>query len=94
MNALVIGSTLFGNGIAGLAFGWLYWKYGLESAMLGHFLADVIVYVLVPLVTMQEARTARYLATAGVAAFMLLALVWACRCLVTQDRVHAVRMAP
>src|SRR5512143_224674 len=81
MNTLVIGSTLFINGIAGLAFGWLFWRYGLESAILAHCLADVIVYTLIPLVTLQHGELARSLATAAVAAFILAALFWACRCL-------------
>lgn len=92
MNALVIGSTLFVNGIAGLAFGWLFWTFGLESAILAHFLADVIVYTLIPLITMQDAGTAQTVAGAGVAAFMLIAVVWAGRCLVMQGRVYNTRM--
>ena len=38
------------NDLAGLAFGWLYWKRGLESAMLAHFSADMTVHVIAPLV--------------------------------------------
>ena len=34
----------------GLAFGWLYWKRGLEAAILSHFVIDVIVHVVRPLV--------------------------------------------
>jgi membrane protease YdiL (CAAX protease family) len=34
------------NTLVGLVFGWFYWKYGLESAMLTHFLLDVFIYVL------------------------------------------------
>ena len=30
---------------AGLAMGWLYIRHGLISAVVGHFLADVVVYV-------------------------------------------------
>jgi membrane protease YdiL (CAAX protease family) len=37
------------NGIAGIVFGWLYWKKGLESAMLSHFSADIIVLVVFPI---------------------------------------------
>lgn len=33
----------------GLAFGWLYWRRGLEAAILSHFVIDVIVHVLRPL---------------------------------------------
>jgi membrane protease YdiL (CAAX protease family) len=32
------------SGGAGMVLGWLYWKYGLESAMLTHFLADALYY--------------------------------------------------
>lgn len=37
------------NGIAGIAFGWLYWQYGLEAAMLSHFCADILLHVLGPI---------------------------------------------
>lgn len=37
------------NALAALVFGWLFWKYGLEHAMLAHFCADVILHVVVPL---------------------------------------------
>jgi membrane protease YdiL (CAAX protease family) len=36
------------NGIAGIIFGWLYWKKGLESAMISHFSADIILQVIFP----------------------------------------------
>ncbi|MCW4013082.1 MAG: CPBP family intramembrane metalloprotease [Candidatus Bathyarchaeota archaeon] len=31
-----------GNALLGLLFGWLYWRYGLEAAMLSHFLFDAV----------------------------------------------------
>ncbi len=37
------------NGGAGIVFGWLYWKRGLESAMIAHFLADVSIYSILPM---------------------------------------------
>jgi Type II CAAX prenyl endopeptidase Rce1-like len=37
------------NGVAGIAFGWLYWHYGLESAMLSHFCTDIFLHVLGPI---------------------------------------------
>ncbi len=37
------------NGIYGLVAGWLYWKKGLESAMVAHFTGDLVLHVLVPL---------------------------------------------
>lgn len=44
----LIWKTVVGNSLAALAFGWLYWKRGLVSAMLSHCLLDVCIYVLVP----------------------------------------------
>lgn len=37
------------NGVAGIAFGWLYWQYGLEAAMLSHFCADILLHGLGPI---------------------------------------------
>jgi membrane protease YdiL (CAAX protease family) len=34
------------NRLAGVAFGWLYMKHGLESAMLSHLSADLVLHVL------------------------------------------------
>ena len=45
---LVVGAALFLNGVAALAFGWLYRKYNLEAAMLAHFTTDFILYVVGP----------------------------------------------
>jgi hypothetical protein len=36
------------NAIAALGFGYLYWKRGLEAAMLAHFSADIILHVCAP----------------------------------------------
>lgn len=36
------------NGIAAVPFGYLYWKRGLESAMIAHFCADFVLYVVGP----------------------------------------------
>jgi membrane protease YdiL (CAAX protease family) len=36
------------NSMAGLAFGWLYGFFGLESAMIAHALADILLYIVVP----------------------------------------------
>jgi hypothetical protein len=48
---LVITRAVFLNGIGGVVFGWLYLKSGLESAMIAHFSADIVVHVIWPLVT-------------------------------------------
>lgn len=46
---LVIIRAILLNGIGGVVFGWLYWEKGLESAMIAHFSADIIIHVLLPL---------------------------------------------
>ena len=33
------------NGLAGIAFGLLYWRYGLIASMLSHFIADLVIHV-------------------------------------------------
>lgn len=42
---LVVAAALLLNGIAAIAFGLLYRKHGLESAMVAHFTADFVLYV-------------------------------------------------
>ena len=49
---LVIFRALLLNGIGGVVFGWLYWKKGLESAMIAHFSADIIIHVCLPFILM------------------------------------------
>jgi CAAX prenyl protease-like protein len=88
INPLVITYTVVLNAIGGLAFGWLFWTFGLESAMLAHFFADVIMYTLIPFIDMQRGETARYLAIAGVVAVLLAALFWAWRSLTLESHEH------
>jgi Type II CAAX prenyl endopeptidase Rce1-like len=45
---LVVVAALLLNGVAALAFGWLYRKYSLETAMVAHFTADFMLYVVGP----------------------------------------------
>lgn len=49
LDTIVVVRTVLLNSIAGLVFGWLYWKRGLEMAILGHFSADLVLHVLAPL---------------------------------------------
>lgn len=42
---LVVIAALVLNGIAGIAFGYLYRRHGLESAMVAHFTADFVIWV-------------------------------------------------
>lgn len=46
LTPLIIARAIVLNGVAGLAFGYLYWKRGLESAMLAHFSADILLHVI------------------------------------------------
>jgi hypothetical protein len=43
---LVVVAALILNGVAGISFGYLYRRHGLESAMVAHFSADVVIWVL------------------------------------------------
>jgi len=45
---VVVMRAIILNGIAGIVFGWLYWKKGLESAIISHFSADIILHVILP----------------------------------------------
>lgn len=47
---LVVTRAIVLNGIGGVVFGWLFWKEGLESAMITHFTADIFLLTLLPLV--------------------------------------------
>lgn len=52
LTPLIIFRALLLNGIGGVVFGWLYWKKGLESAMIAHFSADIVIYVCLPFILM------------------------------------------
>ena len=43
---LVVTAALTLNGVAGLTFGYLFWKRGLEAAIIAHFTADFVIYVI------------------------------------------------
>lgn len=48
LTPLVIVRTIVLNAVGGVIFGWLYWKKGLESAMISHFSADIVLHVIIP----------------------------------------------
>ena len=50
ITGLVVIRALVLNGIASVLFGWLYWRRGLEAAIVSHFSADVLLHGLLPLV--------------------------------------------
>ncbi len=47
---LVIARAIILNGVGGIVFGWLFWKKGLESAIIAHFTTDIFLLTLLPLV--------------------------------------------
>jgi membrane protease YdiL (CAAX protease family) len=40
-----ITATMLGNIVVGIACGWLFWKYGIISAIAAHFAIDVVLHV-------------------------------------------------
>lgn len=46
LTPLLIVRAILLNGIVGVAFGYLFWHYGLEAAMLAHFTADLVLHVI------------------------------------------------
>lgn len=44
----VVSSFMTGNAIIGLVCGWLYWRRGLESAIVAHVSIDLVLKVLGP----------------------------------------------
>jgi membrane protease YdiL (CAAX protease family) len=52
LTPLLIVRTIILNAVGGIIFGWLYWKKGLESAMISHFSADIVLHVIVPFIVL------------------------------------------
>lgn len=46
---LIVVRALVLNGLGGIIFGLLYWKKGLESAIIAHFTADIVLHVILQL---------------------------------------------
>ena len=49
LTPLIVLRAVVLNGLLGLAFGYLYWTRGLESAMISHFSADLLLHVVLAL---------------------------------------------
>ena len=47
LTPLIVTRAIVLNGLAGVVFGWLYWRRGLESAMVAHFSADIVLHGLI-----------------------------------------------
>lgn len=88
LNPLVVTATIVLNGIGGLVFGWLFFTFGLESAILSHILADIVRHSLIPFTLMQQDEAARYLAIVCVTVVILAALLWAIRSLTLESHEH------
>lgn len=43
--AITVSATMVGNTIVGTLFGWLYWRYSLIAAMIGHLSVDLVLHV-------------------------------------------------
>jgi Mn2+/Fe2+ NRAMP family transporter len=79
LNAVIVIRTIIINGAGGVLFGWLYWSYGLESAILAHLTADVVLHGFVPLVTQQSDST-RSMITGGVFGVVwVITILWSIR---------------
>lgn len=50
LTSLIVVRAVILNGIGGIVFGMLYWKKGLESAMIAHFTADIFLLTILPLI--------------------------------------------
>jgi membrane protease YdiL (CAAX protease family) len=46
----VIARAIIINGVLSIIYGFLYWKKGLESAMIAHFSSDIVLHVIIPLI--------------------------------------------
>jgi len=59
LTAAVVAVALVFNAIAGVTFGWLYWRRGILAAIVAHFSADIVLQVLFPLVVGASASDAK-----------------------------------
>ena len=50
LTGAVVAVVLLLNGLAGVVFGWLYWRRGLVAAMVAHFATDIVLHVIAPAV--------------------------------------------
>jgi hypothetical protein len=46
---IVVRAVVLKMALPGIAFGWLYWQYGLETAMVAHFSADILLHLISPM---------------------------------------------
>jgi membrane protease YdiL (CAAX protease family) len=46
LNAAIVGYVLVVNTFFGIGFGWLFWRYGLEAAIVAHALTHVVNFLI------------------------------------------------
>lgn len=54
LTPMVVTRALALNGLLGVIFGYLYMRYGLETAMFAHFTADLVIHVIYPQVAPKD----------------------------------------
>lgn len=55
LTPVIIFRAVLLNGIGGIIFGWLFWKKGLEAAIIAHFSADIVLHVILTLILIYTA---------------------------------------
>ena len=50
LSTLMVLFVMIGNGVPGVIFGWLFRRFGLITAMVAHFSADVVLYFIGPMI--------------------------------------------
>jgi hypothetical protein len=56
LTPLIVTRAVVLNGVGGVIFGLLYWRYGLEAAMIAHFSADIVLHVITPLFFLRKSE--------------------------------------
>jgi hypothetical protein len=85
IDAIVVIRIIIHNGVPGVVYGWLFWTFGLEGAMLAHASADVVLKVLIPLITQQTDTTRSIIVGALVVLVWVLTILWSIR-IILRDR--------
>jgi membrane protease YdiL (CAAX protease family) len=85
IDAIGVIRIIIHNGVPGVVYSWLFWSFGLESAMLAHASSDVVITVLFPLITQQTNPTHRLMVGAVVLLALGLAILWSIR-LIRRDQ--------
>lgn len=49
LTPMIVARAIALNGVAGIGLGWLYWRYGIEAAMLSHFSIDILLHLIGPI---------------------------------------------